>query len=130
MQYLGAISKKKNNNNNCSLFPRQTVQHHTYLKPMPQPLMPKKRNSSMKQNCCSSQTTPSRTNTKKRRPFHHRGLEYKVGSQETPRITGKFSLRVENEGQRLTEFYQENMLVIANTVFQNFKRQIYTRTSV
>ena len=54
----------------------------------------------------------------------------KVGSQETPRITGKFSLRVENEGQRLTEFYQENMLVIANTVFQNFKRQIYTRTSV
>ena len=43
----------------------------------------------------------------------------KVGSQEIPGVTGKFALRVRNDtGQRLTEFYQENMLVIANTFFQ------------
>ena len=43
----------------------------------------------------------------------------KVGSQEIPGITGKFSLGVQNKaGQRLTEFCQENTLVIANTLFQ------------
>ena len=43
----------------------------------------------------------------------------KVGSQETPGITGKFGLGIQNEsGQRLTEFCQENVLVIANTLFQ------------
>ena len=42
-----------------------------------------------------------------------------IGSQEIPGVTGKFALRVQNDtGQRLTEFYQENMLVIANTFFQ------------
>ena len=47
----------------------------------------------------------------------------KVGSQETPRITGKFVLGVQNEaGQRLIEFCQENALVIANTLFQQHKR--------
>ena len=46
----------------------------------------------------------------------------KVGSQETPGVTGKFSLGVRNEaGQRLTEFYQENALLIANTLFQQHK---------
>ena len=43
----------------------------------------------------------------------------KVGSQETPGVTGKFGLGVQNEaGQRLMEFCQENALVIANTLFQ------------
>ena len=43
----------------------------------------------------------------------------KVGSQEIPGITGKFSLRVQNEaGQRLTEFCQENTLIIAKILFQ------------
>ena len=47
----------------------------------------------------------------------------KVGSQEIPGVTGKFGLRVQNEaGQRLTEFHQENTLVMANTHFQNHKR--------
>ena len=47
----------------------------------------------------------------------------KVGSQEIPGVTGKFGLRVQNEaGQRLTEFCQENTLVIANTLFQQHKR--------
>ena len=51
----------------------------------------------------------------------------KVGSQEVPGVTGKFGLGVGNEaGQRLIEFCQENALVIANTVFQQHKRRLYT----
>ena len=47
----------------------------------------------------------SRTNTQKRHPFHHMGLEYKVRSQEIPGVTDKFGLGVQNEeGQRLIEF--------------------------
>ena len=54
----------------------------------------------------------------------------KVGSQETPGVTGKFGLGMRNEaGQRLTEFGQENALVIANTLFQQHKRRLYTLTS-
>ena len=54
----------------------------------------------------------------------------KVGSQEIPRVTGKFCLGVQNEaGQRLIEFCQENALVIANTLFQQHKRRFYTWTS-
>ena len=54
----------------------------------------------------------------------------KVGSQETPRVTGKFGLVLQNEtGQRLTEFCQENTLVIANTLFQQHRRSLYIRTS-
>ena len=54
----------------------------------------------------------------------------KVGSQETPGVTGKFGLGMWNEaGQRLIEFYQENALVIANTLFQQHKRRLYTWTS-
>ena len=54
----------------------------------------------------------------------------KVGSQETPGVTGKFGLGIRNEArQRLIEFCQENALVIANTLFQQHKRQFYTWTS-
>ena len=54
----------------------------------------------------------------------------KVGSQEIPGVTGKFGLGVQNEaGQRLIEFCQENALVIANTLFQQHKRRLYTWTS-
>ena len=54
----------------------------------------------------------------------------KVESQETPGVTGKFGLGVQNEaGQRLIEFGQENTLVIANTLFQKHKRRLYTWTS-
>ena len=50
----------------------------------------------------------------------------KVGSQETPGIAGKFGLGVQNEaGQRRTEFYKANTLVIANTLFQQHKRRLY-----
>ena len=53
----------------------------------------------------------------------------KVGSQETPGGTGKFGLGMRNEaGQTLIEFCQENALVIANTLFQQHKRKLYTWT--
>ena len=54
----------------------------------------------------------------------------KVGSQETPGVTGKFGLgKWDEAGQRLIEFCQENALVIANTLFQKEKRRLYTWTS-
>ena len=54
----------------------------------------------------------------------------KVGSGETPGVTGKIGLGVQNEaGQRLIEFCQENALVIANTLLQQHKRRLYTWTS-
>ena len=50
----------------------------------------------------------------------------KVGSQETPGVTGKFGLGVQNEaGQRLIEVCQENALVIANTLFHQHKRRLH-----
>ena len=51
----------------------------------------------------------------------------KVGSQEISGVTGKFGLVIQNEaGQRLIEFCQQNTLVIANTLFQQHKRRLYT----
>ena len=62
--------------------------------------------------------------------FIIRDWNAKVGSQETPGVTGKFGLGVQTEaGQRLIEFCQENALVIANTLFQQHKRRLYTWTS-
>ena len=53
----------------------------------------------------------------------------KVGSQETPGVTGKFGPGIWNEaGQRLTEFCKENALIIVNTLFQQHKRRLYTWT--
>ena len=53
----------------------------------------------------------------------------KVGSQEIPGVTDKFGLREQNKGgQRLPEFCKENALVIANTLFQQHKRRLYTST--
>ena len=62
--------------------------------------------------------------------FHYRGLKGKIGSQETPGVTGKFGLGVWNEaGQRLIQFCLENTLVIANPLFQQHTRRLYTWTS-
>ena len=53
----------------------------------------------------------------------------KVRSQETPGVTGKFGLQVQNEaGQKLIEFCQENTLVIAKTLFQQHRKRLYTWT--
>ena len=62
--------------------------------------------------------------------FIIRDWNAKVGSQETPGVAGKFGLGIRNEaGQRPIEFCQENALVIANTLFQQHKRSLYTWTS-
>ena len=62
--------------------------------------------------------------------FIIRDWNAKVGSQEIPGVTGKFGLGVQNEaGQRLIEFCQENAVVIANTLFQQHKKRLYTWTS-
>ena len=75
-------------------------------------------------------TRPSRTNTPKRCHFHYRDWNEKVGSRETPGVTGKFGLGVQNEArQRPKEFCQENSMFIANTLFQQQKRILYTWTS-
>jgi len=67
---------------------------------------------------------------KKDVPFTIGDWNAKVGSQELPEVTGKFGLGVQNEaGQRQTEFCQENALVIANILFRQHKRGLYTWTS-
>ena len=66
----------------------------------------------------------------KRCRFHSGDWNAKVGSQETPGVTSKFGLGAQKEPrQRLTEFCQENALVIANALFQQHKRRLYTWTS-
>ena len=75
-------------------------------------------------------TRPFRTNTTKDVLFITGDWNAKVGSQEKPGVTGKFGLGVQNEArQKLIEFCQENTLVIANTLFQQHKRRLYTWTS-
>jgi len=77
---------------------------------------------------CTGPTRP-RTNTQKRCPYHYSGLERKWRNQETPGVTGKFGLGVQNEkGQRLKEFCQENALIIAKSASNN-PREDYTWTS-
>ena len=73
----------------------------------------------------------SRTNTPQKDVLFIIGdWNAKVRSQETPGVTGKFGLGVQNEaGQRLIEFCQENTLVITNTLFQQHKRRLHTWTS-
>ena len=62
--------------------------------------------------------------------FIVRNWNAKVGSQEIPRVTGKFDIGVQNEAaQRLTGFCQESTMVIANTLFQQHKRRLCTWTS-
>ena len=123
MQYLDAISKTTEY---LHSLPRQTIQYHSNPSLSPN------------QKCWRSwswtvlwrPTRPLRTNTPKRCPFHDRELECKSRKSETPRVTGKFGLGVQNEGgQRITEFCQENTLVIANTLLQKHERRLYTWTS-
>ena len=67
---------------------------------------------------------------KNRHSFHYRGLECKSRKSRDTGVTGMFGFEVQNKaGQRLIEFFQENALVIANTLFQQHKRRLYTWTS-
>ena len=123
MQYLDAISKMTE----WSLFvSRQAIQYHSNPSLFPD------------HSCWRSwswtvlwrPTRPSKTNTQKDVLFIIGDWNANVGNQEKPGVTGKFALGVQNEaGQRLIEFCQENALVIANTLFQQHKRRLYTWTS-
>ena len=84
----------------------------------------------LKLNSSMKTYKPSRTNTQKRCPFHYRGLECKSTKSKNSGSNRQFSLGVQNEaGQKLTEFCQENTLVIADTLFQQHKRRLYTWAS-
>ena len=75
-------------------------------------------------------TRPSRTYSQKDVLFIIGDWNAKVGRKETPGVTGEFGLGVLNEaGQRLIEFCQENTLVMANTLLQQHKRRLYMWTS-
>ena len=87
---------------------------------MPQPVTLKK----LKLNGSMKTYKTSKLTPKKDVLFIMWDWNAKVGSQETPGVTGKFDLGERNEaGQRLIEFCQENVLVIANTLFQQHKRR-------
>ena len=95
---------------------------------MPQPVMLKK--LKLKGAMKTYKTLELPPKKKKNVLFTLGDWSAKVGSQVIPGVTGKFGLRVHNEaGQRLTEFCQENALVITNTFFQQHKRRLYTWTS-
>ena len=104
-------------NNDLSSFPRQTIKHHSNPSLYPNHWCQKNWNW---QVLCSTMSSRTKTNNNKKMSFFIIGdWNAKVGSQEISRITGKFGIRVQNEaGQKLTEFCQKNMLVIANTLFQ------------
>ena len=94
---------------------------------MPQPLMLRKvkLTSSTKTHNIFLELTPNRDVL-----FIIGAWDAKVGSLEIPRMAGKFDPGAQNEAeQRLIEFYQENVLVKANNLFQEPKRQLYKRTS-
>ena len=119
------MQSQKWQNDLCS-FPRQTIQYLSNPRLCPD------------QQCWRSwnwsvlwrSTRPSRTNTPKWCPFHYTGLECKSRNSRNTWSTGKSGLGVQNEaGQRLMEFWQENALVVANTLFQQHKRRRYTWTS-
>ena len=90
---------------------------------MCQPLSMKK----LKLNDSMKIYRPTRTNAQKIRPIPTGDMNAKVRRQEIPGITCKFGLEGQNDtGQSLTEFCKENALLIANTFFQQCKKQLYT----
>ena len=115
----------KRQNNLCS-FPGQAVQYHINPSLCPDQYCWRRWNWMV----LWRPTRPSRTNTQKRCCFIVQDWNTKVGTQELLGVTGIFGHGVQKEaGQRLTEFCQENTLVIANTLFQQHKRRLYTWTS-
>ena len=119
------MQSQKQQNDLCS-FPRQTIQNHSNPSLCPTSNAEKAEVERFYDDLQDLlELTP-----KKDVLFIIGDWKAKVGSQETPGVTGKFGLGVWNEtGQRLIEFCQENALVIANTPFQQHKRRLYTWTS-
>ena len=118
------MQSQKWQNELCS-FPRQTIQYHSNPNQCPHQW----RWRSWSWMVLWRPVRSSRTNTQKRCPFHYRGLECKSRKLRNTWSNGKFGLGVQNEAeQRLTEFCQENTLVI-ETPSSNNTRRIYTRRS-
>ena len=102
--------------NNLSLFPRQTIQYHSNPS-----LCPNQNAEEAEQFYEDLQDLLELTPPKDVLSIVG-DWNAKVGSQETPGVTGKFGLGMQNKtGQRLLEFCQENALVIENTLFQQHK---------
>ena len=122
MQYWDAVSKPTDD---LYSFPRKTIQYHSNPNLCPTSNAEKAELEWFYEDLQGLlELTP-----KKDVLFIIEVWNTKVGSQETPGVTGKFSHGVQNEaGQRLTEFCQENALVIANTLFQQHKRGLCTWT--
>ena len=119
------MQSQKRQNDLCS-FPRQTIQYHGN----PSLCLEQEHWRSWSWTVLWRPTRYFRTNTQKYVLFIIGDWNAKVGSQETPGVTGKFGLGIWHEaGQRLIEYCQENALVIANTIFQQHKRRLYTWTS-
>ena len=118
------MQSQKRWNDLCS-FPRQTIQYHGNPS-----LCPDSNAEAEVEQFNQDLQDLLELTLKKDVLFITGAWNAKVGSQETPGVTGKFGLGVQNvAGQRLIEFYQENALVIANTLFQQHKRGLYTWTS-
>ena len=106
------------------MSPRQTIQYHSYPS-----LCPNHAEETEVERFYEDLQDLLELTPKKDVLFIIGDWNAKVGSQET-RVTGKFGLGMRNEaGQRLIEFWQENALVIANTLLQQHKRRLYTWTS-
>ena len=112
--------------NDLNSFPRQTIQHHNNPSLCPNHWCWRRWSWTVYEDLQDLlELTP-----KKDVLFIIGDWNAKVGSQETPGVTGKFCLGIWNEaGQSLIEFCQENALVIANTLFQQYMRWLYTWTS-
>ena len=119
------MQSEKQQNDLCS-FPRQTIQYHNIQVYAPTSNAEEAEVEWFYEDLQDLlELTP-----KKEVLFMIGDWNAKVGSQETPGVTGKFGLEVQNEtGQRLIGFCQENAVVIANTLFQQHKRTLYTWTS-
>ena len=124
MQYLGPISQKWLNE--LYLFPRQTILYHDN----PSHALTSNAEEAEVEWFYEDLQDLLELTPKKDVLFIIGNWNAKVGGQETSGVTGKFGLGIRNEaGQRLIEFCQENTLVIANTLFQQHKRRLYTWTS-
>ena len=119
------MQSQKQHNDLC-LFPRQTIQYHNNPS-----LCPDQYNwRSWSWTVLWRLQDLLELTPKKDVPFFIGDWNAKVGSQETPGVTGKFGYGVQNEGgQRLIELCQDTAMVIANTLFQQYKRRLYTWTS-
>ena len=119
------MQSQKRQNDLCS-FPRQTIQYHSGLSLCPN----RNAEEAGAEQFYEDLQDLLELTPKKDVLFIIGDWNAKVGSQETPGVTGKLGLGIRNEaGQRPIEFCQENALVIANTLFQQHKRRLYTWTS-